>query len=47
MVKQNRTTMIKVKVSTREILKKCKITSRETYDEIINRIIKPEHLRKK
>lgn len=33
-------TMIQISKETREKLKSVKITSRETYDEIINRLLK-------
>lgn len=42
MVKQDKITMIKLRTSTRNKLKKLRITQRETYDEILNRLIKEE-----
>jgi len=37
---KDKITLIKVRESTREKLKKLKITKRETYDEILNRLMK-------
>ena len=37
--KQNKIVMIKVEELTRQILKDLRITKRESYDEVINRLI--------
>jgi len=43
MVKPDKITMIKLRESTREKLKKLRITKRESYDEILNRIMEIEN----